>query len=105
MEGFEYKKTTKYDVDFPAYCYFFIEKLMKYERCVIKPDDRLEIKISTSKYPYCYDAFVMVVKTMQRRGYATMIPGFSRQKIEGKDDMLHYKFTLKKLVNKDDLPF
>jgi hypothetical protein len=47
----------------------------------------------------------MVVKTMQRRGYATMIPGFSRQKVEGKDDMLHYKFTLKKLVNKDDLPF
>jgi hypothetical protein len=42
---------------------------------------------------------------MERKGISTRIPAFKREKREGKDDMLHYKFTLRKLVNCDDLPF
>ena len=105
MEGFEYKKTSKYDVDFPAYCLFFIKKLMAYEKCVVRPDEKLEIEITTSDYPYCYDAFELVVKTMERRGISTRIPSFKREKVEGKNDILRYKFVMRKLINTDDLPF
>jgi hypothetical protein len=42
---------------------------------------------------------------MERKVISTRIPAFKREKIEGKDDILHYKFTLKKAVNCDDLPF
>ena len=105
MEGFEYKKTSKYDVDFPAYCLFFIKKLMAYEKCVVRPDEKLEIEITTSDYPYCYDAFEIVVKTMERRGISTKIPSFKREKVEGKNDILRYKFVMRKLINTNDLPF
>ncbi len=105
MAEFEYKKITKNDVDYPAYCYFFIKKLVEYGKCVVKPDDKLEVTISTPNYPYCYDAFELVVRTMERKGISTRIPAFKREKREGKKDMLHYKFTLKKLLNYNDLPF
>jgi hypothetical protein len=107
MEGFEYKKITKYDVNFPAYCYFFIKKLTEYGKCVKKPDDRLEVEIITSIYPYCYDAFELIIRTMERKGISIRLPSFKREKKEGKEDILRYKFTLKKLKaqNIDDLPF
>jgi hypothetical protein len=105
MTEFEYKKTTKNDVDFPAYCYFFIKRLIEYGKYVVRPDDKLDIEITTTNHPYCYDAFELVVRTMERKGISTRIPAFRREKVEGKDDILHYKFTLKKFVKHDDLPF
>ncbi len=105
MDEYEYKKVTKNDVDFPAYCYFFIKRLVEYGKCVVRPDDKLELEITTSDHPYCYDAFELVVKTMERKGISTRIPAFKREKREGKEDILHYKFTLRKLVDCNDLPF
>jgi hypothetical protein len=106
MEGFEYKKITKVDVDFPAYCYFFIKKLDKYGKCIAKPGEKLDIEISTSNYPYCYEAFELIVRTMERKGISTRIPAFKREKREGKDDVLHYRFTIRRMADEyDDLPF
>ena len=110
MNEFEYKKTTKNDVDFPGYCFFFIKRLLALSKAgITKDDDKLTIEIDTSEHPYCYDAFELVVKTLERKGYSTRIPAFKREKIEGKDDILHYKFTVGKLkvatTNCDDLPF
>jgi len=78
---------------------------MAYEKCVVRPDEKLEIEITTSDYPYCYDAFEIVVKTMERRGISTKIPSFKREKVEGKNDILRYKFVMRKLINTNDLPF
>lgn len=100
-----YKKITKDDVNFPAYCYFFLKRLISYGKCVVRPDEKLDIEIMTPDHPYCYEAFELIVRTMERKGISTRIPAFKREKREGREDMLHYKFTLKKLVNCDDLPF
>ena len=106
-EKYEYKKITKDDINFPEYCLFFIKRLLRYATNGLgREDDKLTIEISTSNHPYCYDAFELVVKTMERKGYSTRIPAFKREKIEGKDDILHYKFTIKRLEKEyDDLPF
>jgi hypothetical protein len=107
MSEYEYKKTTKYDINFPEYCYFFLKRLLTLSNnALAKVDDKLNIEISTSNHPYCYDAFELVVKTMERKGFSTRIPSFKREKIEGKDDVLHYGFTVRKLPKDyDDLPF
>ena len=107
MDNFEYKKTTKYDVNFPDYCLFFLKRLLRYTKNgLINGNENLTVEISTTTHPYCYDAFELVVRTLERKGYSTRIPAFKREKRDGKEDVLHYKFTIKKLaMNKDDLPF
>jgi hypothetical protein len=102
MEKFEYKKTTKYDIDFPAYCYFFLEKLIQSSNCLVKPYDKLDVEIKTTTHEYCYDAFELIARTMKRKGILTRIPTFVRNK-----DTLCYKFKLEKMINVeyDDLPF
>ena len=105
MEGFEYKKTTKYDIDFPAYCYFFLEKLVKISNHLTKPCDKLDVEIKTTTYDYCYDAFDLIVRTMKRKGIMTKIPTFIREKEKDKKDKLCYKFKLEKMADYDDLPF
>ena len=107
-EEYRYKKKTKDDVDYPAYCYFFISSLLRWAKnSVVRDDDKITIEIKTNdgKHPYCYDAFELVVKTLERKGYSTRIPAFKRDVIEGGHDILHYKFTIRKLVNCDDVPF
>ena len=101
-----YKKTTKYDVDFPAYCFFFLNRILKNLKTVELDDTTtVELEISTSEHPYCYDAFELIVRTLERKGIWSRIPGFKREKIEGQSDILHYKFTIKKLKVYDNLPF
>ena len=101
-----YKKTTKYDIDFPGYCLFFIKRLLRLLKNGLGTSDKITIDISTTKHPYCYDAFELVIKTLERKGYSTRIPSFIREKREGKEDVLHYSFVIRKLKkNYDDLPF
>ena len=107
-EEYRYKKKIKDDVDYPAYCYFFISSLLRWaQNSVVKDDDKITIEIKTNdgKHPYCYDAFELVVKTLERKGYSTRIPSFKRYVVEGGHDILYYRFTIGKLVNCDDLPF
>ena len=108
MDEYSYKKNIKDDVNYPAYCYFFISRLLRWvQNSVVRDDDKLTIEIKTneSEHPYCYDAFELVVKTLERKGFSTKIPAFRREAVEGGHDILHYKFTIRKLVNYDDLPF
>jgi hypothetical protein len=102
----EYKKITKYDVDFPAYCLFFIKRILaNLNEADMDDETTMTLIINTPDHPYCYDAFELVVRTFERKGYQTRIPGFKREKIEGKPDTFQYKWTIKKIKNYDDLPF
>ena len=107
MAEYEFKKITKIDVDFPAYCLFFLKRLIRYVPAIGGVDDKLELEITTNDkdHPYCYDAFELIVKTLERKGVMTRIPAFKREKVEGRDDILHYKFTLRRTPRYDDLPF
>ena len=102
----EYKKITKEDIYFPDYCFFFIKEITESlkENDITNPGDELDLEIETSGYPYCYDAFNAVVRTMRKKGYSMRVPGFKRKK-SGKEDMVIYKFVITKMGENDDLPF
>ena len=104
MKEYECKKVTGDNFDFPGYCYYFINKLLEYSKCIVRPDDKLDITLITPYHPFCYEGLEVVAKTLERKGFSTRIPTFHRMKKGGKD-MFHYGFTLKKHVNCDDLPF
>lgn len=108
MDDYTCKKISKDNINFPAYCYFFIKRLLTIAQNALgRDDDKVTIEINTNDgdHPYCYEAFELVVKTLERKGYSTRIPAFKRDIVEGGVDKLHYKFTIRKLVNYDDLPF
>ena len=92
----EYKKITKEDVDFPRYCHFFIKE-------IVESLDEYDIK-ETSQYPYCYEAFELVVRTFERKGYDVRIPNFHMDKRDG-TKFYTYKWNFRKLPNVEDLPF
>ena len=104
----EYKKITKDDVYFPAFCFFFIKKIKERldEEGLLDSSTTLEIRINTTEHPYCYEAFELVVRTFERQGYYTRIPSFHREKREGLPDEFQYKWIIRKRkVYMDDLPF
>ena len=103
----EYKKTTKEDIYFPDYCLFFIKEIKESldENGITNPGDELDLEIETVGYPYCYDAFKAVVRALRKKGYLMNVPGFKREKREGKEDMIVYKFVIRKMGVDDDLPF
>lgn len=107
MKEYVFKKITKEDVNFPEYCLFFLKRLLRYTTAIGGVDDKLELEITTNDkdHPYCYEAFELIVRTLERKGISTRIPGFKREKEEGKDDILRYKFTLRRMPRYDDLPF
>ena len=102
----EYKKITKEDIDFPNYCFFFIKKINESleEYDITNPGDELSLEIETSDYPYCYEAFELITRTFERKGYSMKIPTFHLVK---KDEMKMYiyKWKISKLPNADSLPF
>lgn len=102
----EYKKITKEDVDFPRYCHFFIKEIVESldEYDIKDPGDELELEIETSQYPYCYEAFELVVRTFERKGYDVRIPNFHMDKRDG-TKFYTYKWNFRKLPNVEDLPF
>ena len=103
----EYRKITKDDVDFPAFCLFFIKRIMANIEEAEEGNPiswRLTIEINTEDYPYCYDAFELVIRTIKWKGYETRIPNFHREKREGLPDMFHYQWVIEK-KKLDDLPF
>ena len=102
----EYKKITKCDVDFPAYCLFFIKRILaNIDESNMDEDTTMTLIITTPDHPYCYDALELVMRTLDRKGYNTRLPGFKRDKAEGKPDMFTYRWTIKKAKKCDDLPF
>ena len=108
MSGeYVYKKTTRDDVDFPRYCYFFIKELMESieDNEIVDPGDELEVSLETSQYPYCYDALELVVRTFERKGFHTRIPTFKVNTEEDNTKVYVYKWELKKVNPCDDLPF
>jgi len=102
----EYKKTTKKDVDFPNYCLFFIREIIDSldEYDIHDPGDELQLEIETSQHPYCYEAFELIVKTFERKGYDVRIPTFKLEKKDGSKTYV-YKWNLVKLPNVEDLSF
>ena len=104
----EYKKITKNDINFPEYCLFFIKRLLyNIKEANMDYETTMQLIITTDEsYPYCYEAFELIVKTLERKGYTTRIPSFKRIKTDGFPDKFEYKWSLKKKkVNFDDLPF
>ena len=102
----EYKKITKEDVDFPRYCYFFIKEIIESldEYDIKDPGDELDLELETSQYPYCYEAFDLVMRTFERKGYESKIPTFHMVKKDGLKTYI-YKWKFKKLPDVEDLPF
>lgn len=100
----EYKKITKDDIDFPRYCLFFIKTIQ--ERLDEKElDDTVfsEIEVLTT-YPYCSDAFDLITKTFEKKGFDVKTPTFKLELIN-KVKHYNYKWRMKKSINCDDLPF
>lgn len=99
----EYKKITKEDVNLPKYCLFFIEHLKKeIDNTDFNEYEELEVIIDTSEFPYCSDAFELVVKTFSRMGFYVRIPTFTTSKKNGIKKW-SYKWLVRKEI--DDLPF
>ena len=97
-------KITKEDIDFPKYCLFFIRKIQeKLDKEELDEKDYLEVNIETL-YPYCSDAFDLIMRTFERKGVDVMIPTF---KVEHKYNVKHYiyRWRFRKLGKIDDLPF
>ncbi len=98
----EYKKITKEDINFPNYCLFFIEKIQEaIDINGITCEEFLSIDIDTL-YPYCSEAFDLIVKTFEKKDMVVMTPTYKMEKEDGIRHY-HYKWKLKKAV--DDLPF
>jgi len=99
----EYKKITKEDVNLPKFCLFFIEHL-KHEIDDTDFDEyeELEVTIDTTEFPYCYEAFNLIVKTFSRMGFYVRIPTFITSRDNGVKTWT-YKWIISK--GPDDLPF
>jgi hypothetical protein len=99
----EYKKTTIDDINIPQYCLFFIETIQdEINKTDFEEYDTVELEIITSKYPYCYDALKLVVKTFTRKGFYVKIPTFTSYKDDKGIKVWDYKWDIKL---SDDLPF
>jgi len=100
----EYKKITKKDIDFPRYCLFFIRNIQDcINKNVMDDEEPLELNVETT-YPYCSDAFDLIVKTFERKGINVNIPSF---KISYKFNVKYYTYRWRLRIAKelDDLPF
>ena len=99
----EYKKITKTDINMPKYCLFFIKEIQEaIDETNFDEYGGLELTLTTSKYPYCYDALKLVVKTFTKKGFQIKIPSFVTTK-EGDKKIWEYKWDISKDI--DDLPF
>jgi len=102
----EYKKITKDDIDFPRYCLYFIKQIQSaIDGNNYDSKNFLEIVID-STYQYCSDAFDLIVKTFENKGYNVMTPTFKMTYISG---VKHYSYRWKikkySLDDIDNLPF
>ena len=95
-------KLSKEDIDFPRYCLFFIKRIQK----AIDSDDfdeekPFDINIETT-YPYCSDAFDLIVKTFENKGFNVMTPTF---RLMYKSGIKHYIYRWRLMKDYSDLPF
>lgn len=99
-----YKKLTKEDIDFPNYCLFFIRCISEaIDGSELSYVDFLEINIGTT-YPYCSDAFDLIIKTFERKGLDVRTPTF-KMNVEDGVKQYNYKWKLRKGTSASDLPF
>jgi len=102
----EYKKITKDDIVFPQYCLYFIEIIQdEINNTDFSIYSDITLTIETSKYPYCYDAFELVVRTFERKGWMVNIPTFKTYIDSIGKKVYKYKFNIKELNYNEDLPF
>ena len=99
-----YKKLTREDIDFPNYCLFFIRCIKEaIDNSELKYTEDLEINIGTT-YPYCSDAFDLIMRTFERKGLQMRTPTFKLE-LKDKKKYYNYKWRVRKSVNLNDLPF
>ena len=95
-------KLSKEDIDFPRYCLFFIKAIQNaIDTNESEEDEPFDVHVETT-YPYCSDAFDLIVKTFEKKDMVVMTPTYKMEKEDGIRHY-HYKWKLKKAV--DDLPF
>ena len=99
-----YKKLTREDIDFPNYCLFFIRCIQEaIDNSELKYTEDLEINIGTT-YPYCSDAFDLIMRTFERKGLDMRTPTFKLE-LKNNEKYYNYKWRVRKSVNLNDLPF
>ena len=88
------------NIDFPKYCLFFIKKISEAIKGVdFSEPYRFEID---SEYPYCSEAFELIIKTFEKKGYYVNTPSFKIHLVDGSKRYL-YRWRFQKGI--DDLPF
>ena len=106
MEEFKYKKTTKEDIVLPQYCLYFIEAIQdEIDDTDFNIYSEIVLTVETSKYPYCYEAFELVARTFERKGWWVKIPTFKTYIDSIGKKVYKYKFIIKEINYTDDLPF
>lgn len=106
MGEYEYKKITKNDINLPQYCLYFIEVIQnELNKTDFDEYEELVLTVETSRYPYCYDAFELITRTFERKGYWMQIPTFKTEKDDDGKKTYRYKFNIKEITYKNDLPF
>jgi hypothetical protein len=62
-----------------------------------------EVHINT-EYPYCSDAFDLIMKTFEKKGLDVKTPSF-KMGLKDNKKYYDYKWKIRRGVNCDDLPF
>ena len=104
----EFRPITKADVNFPEYCFFFLDNILKdINKKQLDPGDMTIVSVETllKKHPYCYDGVELVCRTLLRKGYDVMIPTYRREVLPNGETVVKYNWKVKKKINVDDLPF
>lgn len=93
-------------IDFPSYCHYFISEIIDSleENDITNVGDELTLDIETIYHPYCYDAFALIAKTFERKGYKINIPRYKLKYVDGVKTYA-YQWKIKKVSTEDDLPF
>jgi hypothetical protein len=95
-------KLSKEDIDFPRYCLFFIKTIQNaIDTNESEEDEPFDVHVETT-YPYCSDAFDLIVKTFEKKGFYVMTPTF---RLVYKSGIKYYIYRWRFMKDYSDLPF